>query len=223
MLGLATSLLLIPLCPIPMHGGLNFLGLMAYEELTDRVQESNTADKTQTAKRPVKHSSHRFTEALDITGAIALAGSWSQVHSGYGSVFYDADSGMFWSAVLQVQSASPLSELERFKGICRQLEPQGTWTLPTEVEQYYFWKAGGAGVLPDGGASAISVLIDRDMGLELAVINKGVQGGNRHTSRATASYPLRCVARGHQAPPGGYVKGDISLEEWNRYQMSKLY
>jgi hypothetical protein len=33
---------------------------------------------------------------------------------------------------------------------------------------------------------------------------------------------VRCVSRGPGAPESGYLRKDIPLDEWNRYQLSKL-
>lgn len=38
----------------------------------------------------------------------------------------------------------------------------------------------------------------------------------------TRDFSVRCIARGPGSPERGYIKQDISLEEWNYYQMSKL-
>jgi len=129
---------------------------------------------------------------------------------------------IFISPPQRFDTTSPLSDLPAAKAICQQLSPQGVWSLPTEAEQYYFWRAHGADILPDDGASAIAILTDETFQLEMPVVNLGRQWNNNlENNTTTKTLAIRCVARSEQAPRQGYLNKDIPGDQWNRYQLSK--
>ena len=45
---------------------------------------------------------------------------------------------------------------------------------------------------------------------------------NNSPNSAVLTLKIRCVTRSDQAPSHGYLKKDIPLNDWNRYQLSKL-
>jgi hypothetical protein len=137
--------------------------------------------------------------------------------------WYESDSLLLWSDWLLFEPDAALPSLASAKEHCRSYPPEGHWALASEMENYLLWKSGGDQLLPDAPASSVSYLVDEQTGLELPTYNlRGYADNAGQWSSEHRVFVARCVARGPGAPPAGYARWDIPLEEWNRYQLSKL-
>lgn len=222
LLGVAASLLLTVIWPIPIHAGFTFLGEIAYFEFRNWQQEKTKERHEQTQDAFIDTYASRFNAPLAIEQKKQLHGTWWHATTVAGEVYYDENSHLLWSPSLAFVSASPMSDLPAAKQLCQGLTPKGAWSLPTEGEQYYFWLANGAQTLPDGGASAIAILVDKKSTFEMPIVNVGQRAPVNSANNAT-DYRLlvRCVARSELAPLHGYLNDDIPRDEMNRYQLSK--
>ena len=81
------------------------------------------------------------------------------------------------------------------------------------------WKAGGFEVLPAAGSGSVSYVVDVDFRMELATYDLGTS--SNADAEASRRFAVRCVARGPGGPAAGYFKKDVSIDDWNRYQLSK--
>jgi len=221
-LGLFISALLTVIWPLPIHGGFTFFGEIVYFQIKNWQRKKEHIAEVQQQNAFVERFKERFSAPLVMVSQEPLSGTWWRASIDSGIVYYEAQSHLIWSKPQPFETASPLSSLPAAKAICRNLSPQGAWSLPTEGEQYYFWRASGAVVLPDGGASAIAILVDETFQLEMPTVNLGQQSNNNTESdTAIITFPIRCVARSEQAPRHGYLDKDIPRDEWNHYQLSK--
>lgn len=109
--------------------------------------------------------------------------------------------------------------LEAAKRRCRDQAPAAYWSLPTEAEHAVMWKAGGHAVLPATDAGTVSYTVDADLRSEIATYRVGAS--RRSRPGAPRRFAVRCVARGPGGPARGFIKQDVSLVDWNRYQLSK--
>lgn len=116
-----------------------------------------------------------------------------------------------------------MRQIKLAKQYCQQLEPIGHWALISEGENYLLWKAQDQHGMPVALTSSVSQLIDKDSGFEMPsyVLRKN-NPDNRQMPAGKRAFSLRCVGRTQDAPMAGYVRKDIQLDEWNRYQLSKM-
>ncbi|MEN8131235.1 MAG: hypothetical protein ABFS45_13790 [Pseudomonadota bacterium] len=214
---------LVLLWPIPGHGTFTFLGEMLYREL-DRALDRRAREAKQRAKQAfVEQVEARFYGPLNFSVTKRLSDHWYQVLvDGALPAWYETDSRMLWSEWLAFEADASLPSLKAAKARCQGHPPQGHWALISEMENYLLWKAGGHKLLPRAPASTISYLVDENMSMEMPTysLSRPAANSNRQPTEYR-DYVVRCVARGPNAPPGGYVRRDVSLEEWNRYQLSK--
>lgn len=214
---------LVLLWPIPGHGTFTFLGEMLYWEL-DRALDRRARETKQQKKREfVEQVETRFYGPLNFSVTERLSDNWYRVRvDGTLPAWYDTDSRMLWSEWLPFEADASLPSLEVAKARCQSHQPHGHWALISEMENYLLWKSEGRKLLPRAPASTVSYLVDENLGMEMATyaLRKSAANTNQQ-STAYRDYVVRCVARGPDAPPGGYVRKDVPLEEWNRYQLSK--
>ena len=119
---------------------------------------------------------------------------------------------MIWHEPILFKDAAHKPTLSQAKLECTQLSPSGLWAIPTESEMYYFWKANGKKIVPMSNFSSISLLINIANESEI----------ESYTLKPNKQFVINCVARTKTAPTHGYTQEDISLSEWNNYQLQKL-
>lgn len=220
--GLFSSAALVLIWPIPIHAGFTFLGAIMIDEFRDeweRVEVEHAARKDQ---RFMQGLEVRFAGAIEYVRVVELAGSWSTVTLPIGGVAWlDKHSGLIWSTPLVLTTDAPLGALEAGKTLCRELAPAGYWALPTEAERYQFWRAAGRQHLPHKVAPAMGYMVDEVMGMEIPSVSLPPARSGNNRTRGAIPLMLRCVGRGPAAPARGYIRSDIPLPEWNRYQLAK--
>ena len=221
--GLFSAAALVLIWPIPIHGGFTFLGAIMIDELRDELARVETVHEAHKDLRFIQGLETRFAGVVEYGHVVELAGSWSTVTLPTGGVAWlDNHSGLIWSTPLVLTTEAPLLALEAGKTLCRQQTPTDYWALPTEAERYQFWRAAGRQHLPHKVAPAMGYMVDEAMGMEIPSVSlPPVNSGNNRT-RGAIQLMLRCVARGPAAPARGYIRSDIPLSEWNRYQLANV-
>jgi len=223
--GLALLILsgLVLLWPIPIHGGFLFLGEALHQELEEALEKWDRKTERQRKQKVMEQVENRFTGTLHFTVTEPLSDNWQRVVvDGALPAWYETDSHMLWSEWLHMEAGTSLPSLAEAKDRCRRHPPTGYWALISETENYLLWKSGGRKLLPPSPASSISQLFDIQLGMEMATYAlEGSATNDSGQQNAPRSFVVRCVARGPQAPATGYLRGDIPLEEWNRYQLLK--
>lgn len=225
--GLLSVVTLVLIWPIPMHGGFNFLGAMILDELRGEWMRVEVAITDRKDPRFLQGLDARFAGAIEYTHVVTLAGSWSRVTLATGEVAWlDNHSGLIWSKPLALVANAPLAALENGKILCRTQSPVGYWALPTEAERYQFWRAAGRQYLPHKVVPAMGYMVDDTVGMELPSVSLLAANSDNRNSKnnftGSIQLMLRCVARGPTAPARGYIRRDIPLDEWNRYQLAKM-
>jgi hypothetical protein len=208
------------LWPIPIHGGITMIGGILLEEFSSR--------RKQTPERPALPSgsdahfrSGRFAGRMEIRSEISTADRWHAVVLGRNRrAWLDPSSGLLWSDSQRLTGSSRLHRIDAAKRLCTELEPAGYWALPTEAEQALLWNTATRSGLPGSEISEVSYIVDDSLGMELPVFR--VRGHGNNESAVPPGATIRCVALGPGAPPGGFIRRDIDLELWNRYQTSKI-
>lgn len=218
-----TMLVLAGLWPIPIHGGVTFVIVELYHELERSLEQREKAQQEAERRAFVADAAGRFEGVLPFLHERQVAGSWTAVtFLERQPAWLDASSGLVWSETLPLEGGTGLPSLEAAKAVCARYPPLGYWSLPTEAEHYLFWKAGGRELLKDSGGSAVSYIVDDDLGTEIPTYNlRQASTGAGGQNHGHADFTIRCVARAADAPGGGYAKRDIPIEEWNRYQLAK--
>lgn len=221
--GLFSAAALVLIWPIPIHAGFTFLGAIMIDELRDELARVETVHEARKDQRFIQGLEARFAGVIAYGHVAELAGSWSTVTLPTGGVAWlDNHSGLIWSTPLVLTTEAPLLALEAGKTLCREKAPAGYWALPTEAERYQFWRAAGRQHLPHKVAPAMGYIVDEAMGMELPSVSlPPARSGNNHP-RGAIPLMLRCVGRGPAAPTRGYIRSDIPLPEWNRYQLAKV-
>ena len=221
--GLFSAAALVLIWPIPIHAGFTFLGAIMIDELRDELARVETVHEAHKDQRFIQGLEARFAGVVEYGHVVELAGSWSTVTLPIGEVAWlDKHSGLIWSTPMVLTTEAPLLALEAGKTLCRQQAPAGYWALPTEAERYQFWRAAGRQHLPHKVAPAMGYMVDEAMGMEIPSVSlPPVNSGNIRT-RGAIQFMLRCVARGPAAPARGYIRSDIPLSEWHRYQLAKV-
>ncbi|MDH5325651.1 MAG: hypothetical protein OEZ68_05120 [Gammaproteobacteria bacterium] len=220
---IGTVVVLSSLCPIPTHGGISFLGELLIDDLYRSVLKP-VVDPGEDGKRKhfLKQLEQRFKGILAFKTGADLGGGWFFVTlSGGESAWYERQSGLVWSTPLVFSRTEPMMALDSAKQRCRRLHPHGYWALPTEAERYQFWRAAGIKYLPHKAEPAMAYIVDTQLRMEVPSVSLLSQG-NSSASGDLKPLLIRCVALGPGAPLRGYVQNDISLEQWNRFQISKL-
>lgn len=217
--------ILILLWPIPIHGGFTILGEALYDEISreiDRYQDQKRQQKKEDFTRTIDD---RFAGPIGYEIIQQLSDHWYrvQIKPSLTGAYFDTESKMLWSDWISFETAGELPSLKLAKGYCQQLEPMGYWALISEGENYLLWKAQGQHGMPEAQTSSMSQLVDKDFGIEMPsyVLRKN-NPDNRRMPAGRRIFSLRCVARTQDAPAAGYVRKDIQLNEWNRYQLSKI-
>jgi len=217
-----TVTILIALWPIPTHGGFTFLFEIALHELhqtRDLVAERLDARQDE---RFWQRQSDRFGRTLAVVAARDAGGGWQEVEVGGGiHAWLDTTTGLLWTDVVEVRLATSMPPLADSQALCGRLPPAGAWALPSEGDQYSFWRSAGHTRLPGQTASQLSYLVDPDLRAETPVYS--LRGGaNQAGAAPTRNFKVRCLARTAAAPQHGYAREKIPLEEWNRFQLAKL-
>lgn len=198
--------------PIPGHGVFIFPVEIMIQELRSerrRVEQDEKSEKKEAFRRRLRA---RFAGPLAIPVRQDAAERFYSVQTADGARgWYDESSGLVWTDMRPLDSAGAPPDLARAGAFCGQIEPKGFWALPTEAELSMFWKAGGYNHSPLADYGTAGLLENVDLQTELLSVR---------VSR-TGAYALRCVALGPGAPAGGYLSGDIPIDEWNAYQLSK--
>lgn len=228
--GLSLLLLasLVLLWPVPIHGGITFLGEILYRELGSTLRQHQRDAQRQQTRDFTQRIAARVAGPLSFTVIQPLSGSWSKVQlSGEGgaeiSAWHDSASGLLWSDWLPLQASAALPTLETARERCRRHPTSGYWGLATETENYYLWKADGEQQLPAAPASSIGQLLDPKTRLEMPIYHLKTASNNQRQSRTgQPSFVVRCTARGRAAPQAGYLRKDIPLDQWNRFQMRRM-
>ena len=227
--GLLSSATMVLIWPIPIHGGFTFLGSVLFDELHNEWQRLEKKQAERKDQRFMLGLEARFAGVIDVSRIDELTGSWSEVTLVTGEVAWlERHSGLVWSAPLSLATNMPLAAIEDGKNLCRELAPIGSWALPTEAERYQFWRAAGREHLPHKVAPAMGYIVNEDMGMELPSVSlPAKKSGNisaleKSEIQGVTQLMLRCVARTPDAPARGYIRSDIPLSEWNRYQLAKV-
>jgi hypothetical protein len=211
-LSLSVLALLTLLYPIPVHGGFTFLAEILIEEWA--------AHRRSEGDRAVQRAEAAFVARLEARFAGPLAfrildrapGGWARVATDEGTEgWYERKSRLIWTDMLPWPDAPASPPLEGAVAFCNAVPPQGYWTLPTEGELYFFWKAEGAAISPGRGYSSMAFMVDTGLQMELPTVFRGTRAG----------YTLRCVARSPKAPEAGYTRDDVELGAWNAFQIRK--
>ena len=154
----------------------------------------------------------RFIASLPYIEKKQVSENWMLIETETGTEgWLDVKSGLIWSKPLPWNRSSRPT-LEEAKSFCRNFEPSGYWALPTAGERFLFWQNGGETVSPSGSLGTLSALVDTRLQMEMPQIDLGNGRG----------FYIRCVARSERAPPRGYTKDDIPIDEWNQYQIEKI-
>ncbi len=219
--GLVASLAALVLAwPIPIHGGFMFLGEAMYHEWSrerhrqiDQVAAQKKADR-------VAALSERFAGVLPLSQQTPLNDGWDQVLTESGTAgWLDRRSGLIWSDWLVVGESDTLPALEPALARCANVAPPGYWALASEAEQVTAWLHDGATVLSPAPGASLSYSHDVERGTRWPAYQ--LRGSDNRGGGASRQFHARCVARTRDAPPGGYTRRDIPLDEWNRYQLAK--
>jgi hypothetical protein len=220
--GMFSAAALALIWPIPIHGGFTFLGAIVFDELRENWERGVAVYAARKDQRFMQGLEARFAGVLEYERVVERAGNWSTVTLPMGGIAWmDKHSGLIWSEPLLLMTDTPLSALEAGKTLCREQVPAGYWALPTEAERYQFWRAAGRQHLPHKVAPAMAYIVDEDMGMELSSVSLSPTGSGNNNTGSAIQLMLLCVARGPAAPARGYIRSDIPLPEWNRYQMAK--
>lgn len=218
--GFASTSVLVLIWPIPLHGGFMTLGEAIYDEWSRDRQEIAQLRMDEEKQSYLERFQRRFTDELPILGKGTVGYGWQSVEYAPGqSAWLDTANGQIWSDWLPLPDTRSMPSLEMAKRRCRAYPPAGYWSLATEAEHALMWKAGGFKVLPPAGSGSISYVVDVDFRMEFATYDLGTS--SNAAAEASGRFAVRCVARGPGGPAAGYMKKDISIDDWNRYQLSK--
>lgn len=221
--GLLSSGILVLIWPVPIHGGFTFFGEVLVDELYDEWRRVEAKQEERKDQRFMSALETRFAGALNVERVETQTGSWSTIILRNGeSAWLDKQSGLVWSAPRTLTTTSVLASIDAGKTLCRQLKPGGYWALPTEAERYQFWRANGRTHLPHKVSPAMAVIVDENKGIELPSVSLPAKRSGNNSTPGTTQLMIRCVARGPDAPLRGYIRSDIPLSEWNRYQLAKV-
>lgn len=208
-LALALALMFFPILG---HGTFTFPVEILIQELRsggERVEQKGESEKKAAFRRKLRA---RFAGPLAFPVGHDTADRFYSIRTAAGERgWYDEGSGLVWTDMLPLESTGAPPDLAQAKAFCGQIEPKGFWALPTEAELFLFWKAGGYGLSPLGDYGTAALLENVDFQTELLTVRVS----------KTFSYALRCVALAPGASPGGYLSGDIPIDEWNAYQLRK--
>lgn len=208
-----TVFLLALFYPIPIHGGFTFLFEIMIEELESQANQIKYEQKRDKKIAFLTGIESRFKGTLDFTILKQEVDSWYSVQVADGiNAFYESNSKLLWRPAMVLEHSVNNPSLADAKEFCRTMPPQGYWTLPNEAEIYYFWKSGGQRIDPGRGNSYISFIVDLETQTEIQTMSIGRR----------REIAVRCIARSIDAPKRGYTNADISLSEWNTYQLEKM-
>lgn len=223
-LAVILSLLSVPalvlVWPIPIHGGFMLLGEAILDEWSrDRAQEEHIR-VDQKKQEYLDKLGGRFQGELAIVQSHPHSRGWQKIVDAESHTAWLATaSGMVWSQWLELTATESLPTLALAKQRCAEFSPAGFWALPTEAEHVHMWLAGGLDVLPTTETGSVSYMVDADFQMEMPVYH--VIGGDNSQARGARRFSVHCVARGPSGPERGFIRRDIPLEDWNRYQLFK--
>ena len=219
-LGLFVTSILVLLCPIPIHGGFMVLGEAIFDEWSRDRQRSQQVRTDQDQQAYLDSFSMRFTGELPILGRDTLGHGWQTITYAPGrSAWLDTVNGQVWSEWLMLAETPSLHRSNWPRNRCRQYPPAGYWSLPTEAEHALMWKSGGFQGTTAVDAGSVSFVIDADFRMEIATYDVGASSNSQ--ADAGKRFAVHCVARGPGGPARGFIKRDVAIGDWNRYQLSK--
>lgn len=219
-LSISAAAVLALLWPIPIHGGFMILGESIYSELSRDWARRTDARSDQEKEAYLASLAERFAGELPLLRRSEPADGWEEVaYAPEQTAWLDMLNRQIWSEWLILPATPAWPPLNVAKQRCQQLAPVGYWSLPTEAEHVLMWKAGGVRVLPRTRAGTVSYSIDADHQMEIATY--GLTASSDNAPGRSAQFAVRCVARGPNGPARGYIRRDVALEDWNRYQLSK--
>ena len=197
-------------------------GEILYYELKDELK---LREEKREIQRKNKVVNERFVGALDFTFKKKLYGSL-QVVEIHGDdpmlAYFESHSHMLFSDWVQTNTTEGLLPLEDAKRKCHEIQPKGYWDLVTEAENYLVMKTQDNFPFLSASTSKVSQLIDTNYGISQPIyVLRNENYNTENTETNVRTFVFRCVARSINAPAGGYNNNDISLQEWNNYQLSK--
>jgi hypothetical protein len=213
--------LLVLIWPLPIHGGFMILGESIYKEWRKDRQRVIHRDSTNRQQQYLDSLNQRFRGELPIKHLTELSSSWASVaYDENKQAWLDTASGQIWSDWLALPVTDALPSLEIGKSHCSELIPAGFWSLPTEAEHIIMRRNGGSDILPKTEGASMAYIIDTDFKMEMPTYR--LTASSNFPNQKYRQFNVRCIARGPGGPSRGYIKQDISLTEWNHYQLSKL-
>jgi hypothetical protein len=187
--------------PVPIHGGVLILGPEIIRETWREWRRSR--DAAADARREA-HDAGRFAGWL---AAEALGDGWR-----------DPASGLVWSPAIAETPQADAASLADAGRRCAARPPAGYWAVPRNAE--FFWlarteRAAGrwladAYLWPEGISLPIVVALDPADAAGPPRAGQDARG---------APLQVRCVAVTPPAPARGYRAADISLADWNAFQL----
>ncbi len=205
--GFVWLLVVAGLFPIPIHGGFMFTYELWIETVDEWLKARSLREERRREEAFLAEPAAQLPAPLPVVVMDGTA-RWARVQvAGAGVGHLHRPSGLVftdpfpWSPTGQV-------DWEQADSRCRELDPSGTWALPTQGELFLFWRDGGAAVSPWGQGRFVSVLIDGDLQMRMTV---------RHLGQGPEL--LRCVARTARAPVERVTRAAIETADWNRYQL----
>ncbi len=213
--------ILIFIWPIPIHGGFTFLGIAIYDEWSRDIERADQDENKQKQQDSLDTLTNRFLGELPIQQIQTLSERWAKIiYNQNQSAWLDTTSGQIWSNWQLLPTTDSLPPLQIAKHHCSEQVPTGFWSLATEAEYIVMSRNGGADFMSDSGTNSMTYTIDTDFKMEMPSYR--VKGGGNSFGNKIRRFSIRCIARGPGSPKRGYIKQDISLEEWNQFQLSKL-
>ena len=206
--------ILILFTPIPAGHSITILGEVLYYELKSSLRDR---ERQQAQDKKVTFVNKRFNGALDFTIDTHLYGTLHSARLHLNDTInavYETNSKMIFSDWMNFGSKNSMPPLEIPTRICKKLRPESYWDLASEAEYSIVSLVAENKPFLSAPTSKISQMFDRDYDFVLPV----------YTQKATTpnQFSFRCVARSVDSPLGGWRSSDISLENWNAYQLSKM-
>jgi hypothetical protein len=207
--------------PIPIHGGFTFLGAAIYDEWSRDIGSAVHDKNKQKHQNYLDKLTNRFQGELPIQQIQTLSERWAKIiYNQNQSAWLDTTSGQIWSNWQLLPATDSLPPLQIAKHHCSEQIPTGFWSLATQAEYIVMSRNSGAAFMSKSGTNIMTYTIDTDFKMEMPSYR--VKGGGNSFGNKIRRFSVRCIARGPGSPERGYIKQDISLGEWNRYQLSKL-
>ena len=206
--------ILILLTPIPAGHSVTILGEILYYEFKSNLRDH---ERQQAQDNKVTFINNRFNGVLDFTIDSHLYGTLHSVRLHLNNsinAVYETNSKMIFSDWINFDSKNSMPPLEIPTRICKKLKPESYWDLASEAEYSIVSLVTENKPFLSAPTSKISQMFDREYEFVLPVYSQ--------KKPTTNQFSFRCVARSVDAPLGGWRSSNISLENWNAYQLSKM-